>query len=153
MPLFSWRKLYGIYWIRKAVTALFLDFSHSFESINHPLILGNFKLLVVWSSTVTFLNSNLSNGHQRLVITDTKEDLLDVREGVPRDTVRGPVLLHVNYLSSFINCSSIQCSDDAVVYSFGKQMSECKKPGEINLLTCGELFIPLFISDLRENRI
>ena len=87
--------------MRKAVTALFLDFSKSFDFVDHPLVLEKFKHFVVWSSTLTFINSNLSNGHERFVITDTKEDLLDVREGVPRATVRGPVLLNVNYLSSF----------------------------------------------------
>ena len=62
------------------------------------------------------------------MIPEAESDWLKVRQGVPQGTVLGPLLfnLYVNDLPNFINCSLIQFADDAVVYTFGKNILDCK---------------------------
>ena len=110
------------------VTAAFLDLSKAFDSIDHSLLLEKLKHLCFSSSAILFIKSYPSNRHQRVVIPEAESDWLEVRQGVPQGTALGPLLfnLYVNDLPKFINCSLIQYADDAVVYTFGKNILDCK---------------------------
>ena len=114
--------------MKKVVTAAFLDFSKAFDSIDHSLLLEKLKHLGFSSLAILFIKSYLSNRHQRVVIPEAESDWLEVKQGVPKSTVLGPLLfkLYVTDLPSFINCSLIKYADDAVVYTFGKKIIDCK---------------------------
>ena len=113
---------------KKVVPAAFLDLSKAFDSIDHSVLLEKLKHLGFSSSAILFIKSYLTNRHQRVVIPEAESDWLEVRQGVPQGTVLGPLLfnLYVNDLPNFINCSLIQYADDAVVYTFGKKITDCK---------------------------
>ena len=112
----------------KKVTAAFLDLSEAFDSIDHSLLLKKLKHLGFCSSAFHFIKSYLINRHQRIVIPEAESEALQVRQGFPQGTVLGPLLfnLYVNHQSNFINCILIQYADDAVVYIFGKKITDCK---------------------------
>ena len=124
------------------VTAAFLDLSKAFDSIDHLLLLEKLKHLGFSSSAILFIKSYLSNRHQQVVISEAESDWLEVRQGVPQGTVLGPLLfnLYVIDLPNFINCSLIQYADDAVVYTFGKNILDCKLPLEKSISSLVDYF-------------
>ena len=77
---------------------------------------------------ILLIKSYLCNRPQRVVIPEAEYDWLEVKQGVPRGTVLGPLPfnLYVNDLPNFINCSVIQYADDAVVYTFCEKITDCK---------------------------
>ena len=77
------------------------------------------------------------------MIPEAESDWLEVRQGVPQGKVLGPLLfdLYVNDLPNFINCSLIQYADDAVVYPFGKKITDCKLHLEKSISSLVDYFL------------
>ena len=125
------------------VTAAFLDLSKAFDSIDHSLSLEKLKHLGFSSSAILFIKSYISDRHQRVVIPEAESDWLEVRQGVPQSTVLGPLLfnLYVNDLTTFISCSLIQYADDAVVYTFGNKITDCKLNLEKSISSLVDYFL------------
>ena len=101
------------------------------------------KHLGFFSSAILFIKSYLSNRHQQVVIPEAESDWLEVRQGVPQGTVLGPLLfnLYVIDLPNFINWSLIQYADDAVVYTFDKNIIDCKLPLEKSISSLVDYFL------------
>ena len=123
-------------------TAAFLDLPQAFDLFDLPLLLEKFKHLDFCSSAILFLKNCLINRHQRVVIPEAESDWLEVSQGVRQGTVLGTILsnLYVNDISNFINCSLIQYADNAVVYTFGKKITDCKPHSEKSIFSFVDCF-------------
>ena len=76
------------------------------------------------------------------MIPDAESDWLEVSQGVSQEAVLGPLFfnVYVNDISHFINSSLIQYADDALVYTFGEKISDCKPHSEKSISSLVDYF-------------
>ena len=84
-----------------------------------------------------WLSSYLTNRHQFVEINSIKSNLLEVKYGVPKDTLVGPRLfsIYVNDFSESISRGDLQlCADDTTVFIIGDSTDDVV--GKIEFAVC-----------------
>src|SRR5204862_1238712 len=103
----------------QSVLGIFCDLSKAFDCVNHALLLAKLHYYGFKDSSITLLNSYLSNRFQRTKLvsengTTNYSEWKEVICGVPQGSVLGPVLflLYLNDLPFNINTPLYQFADD-----------------------------------------
>jgi len=97
---------------------LFLDFAKAFDTVPHQRLLAKLQYYGITGRTHHWISQWLTNRMQRVVISGTESDYINVISGVPQGTMLGPLmfLLYINDISKNIISSIRLFADDCVVY-------------------------------------
>ena len=106
-----------------------IDFSATFDRVNHQAILFKLCSVGVGGSVLSFLTQFLSNRSQYVVVDGCRSKLVNVMSGVPQGGVLGPqlFLLYTAELFSIVENKLYGYADDstlvAVVPSSGERVA------------------------------
>ena len=104
------------------MSAIFMDLSKAFDTINHDLLLAKLKAYGFSKQALSFMCSYLKNRRQRVQINNKFSSLKEVIAGVPQGSIDGPLLfnLFINDLFLFICFSTLSnYADDNNLFATG----------------------------------
>ena len=113
----------------ECVSALFLDLSKAFDTINHDLLLAKLKTYGFSPNALKLMHSYLNNRKQQVQINNKFSSESTVIAGVPQGSIDGPLLfnLFINDLVFFIQyCTLSNYADDNNLFSMGKNKDQVK---------------------------
>ena len=86
------------------MSAIFMNLSKAFDTINHGLVLAKLKAYGFSKQTLSSICSYLNNRRQRVQINNKFSSLKDVLAGFPQGSIDGPLLFNllINDLFLFI---------------------------------------------------
>ena len=89
------------------VSALFMDLSKAFDTINHDLMLAKLKASGFSTNALNLIHSYLKNRKQKAQINNKFSLERNVITGIPQGSIDGPLLSNffINDLVFFIQCS------------------------------------------------
>ena len=111
------------------VSALFLDLSKAFDTINHDLLLATLKAYRFSPNALKLMHSYLNNRKQQVQINNKFSSESTVIAGVPHSFMNGPLLfnLFINDLVLFIQyCTLSNYADNNNLFSMGKNKDQVK---------------------------
>ena len=111
------------------VSAVFMDLSRAFDTINHDLLLAKLKAYGFSLNAVKLMCSYLKNRKQQVQINNKFSSKNIVIPRVPQGSIDGPLLfnLFINDLIFFIQyCTSSNYANDNNLFSMGKKKDEIK---------------------------
>ena len=77
------------------MSAIFMDLSKAFDTINHDLLPAKLKAYGFSKQALSFMRSYLKNRRQRVQINDKFSNLKEVIAGVPQGSIGGPLLFNL----------------------------------------------------------
>ena len=77
------------------ISAIFMDLSKAFETINHDLLLAKLRPYGFSKQALSFMCRHLKNRRQRVQINNKFSSLKDVIAGVPQGSKDGPLLFNL----------------------------------------------------------
>ena len=122
----KWRKAVDS---EECVSALFLDLSKAFDTINHDLLLAKLKAYGFSPNALKLMHSYLNNRKQQVQINNKFSSESTVIAGVPQGSIDGPLLfnLFINDLVFFIQyCTLSNYADDNNIFSMSKNKDQVK---------------------------
>ena len=109
------------------VTAAFLELSKAFDSISHEILLEKLKELHFDKKAVSLIESFLIGRTQRVVLSTSTSDWINLYQGVPQGTVLGPLLfnIYVNNMNNSIQSPLylVQYADDTFLFVAAKDIA------------------------------
>ena len=111
------------------VSALYMDLSNAFDTINHDLVLKKLKSYGFSFNALNLMHSYLKNRKQKVQINNKLSLERNVITWVPQESIDGPLLfnLFINDLVSFIQYSVLSdYADDNNLFVVGKNKEDIK---------------------------
>ena len=116
------------------VGAIFLDLAKAFDCVDHTLLISKLQALGIKENEILWFTSYLDKRKQVTLINGyMSEEVLEEPFGVPQGSVLGPLLflIHINDVTSNVNCKSNLYADDTVLLTADK----CAQNLEIKMNT------------------
>ena len=113
----------------ECVSALFLDLSKAFDTINHGLLLAKLQAFRFSANALKLMHSYFNNRKQQVQINNKFSSESTVIAGVPQGSINGPLLfnLFINDLVFFIQCYTLSnYADDNNLFSMSKSKDQVK---------------------------
>ena len=119
----KWKKAVGK---GEYVSALFMDLSKAFDTINHDLLLAKLKTFGFSLNAVKLMLSYSKNRKQQVQIHYKFSSENIVIAGVPQSSIDGPLLFNL-FINDFIQyCTLNNYADDNNLFSMGKSKNKIK---------------------------
>ena len=104
------------------MSAIFVDLSKAFDTINHDLLLAKLKAYGFSKQALSFMCSYLKNRRQRVQTNNKFSSLKEVIAGVPQGSIDGPLVFNLFINDLFLsNCFSTlsNYADDNNLFATG----------------------------------
>ena len=104
------------------VRAVFLDISKAFDKVWHDGLIFKLQQSGVSGSLLMFLQNDLNNRKQRVVLNGSHSSYSIIKSGVPQSSVLGPLsfLVYINDLERNIKSNIKFFADDTMLFSIVK---------------------------------
>ena len=123
---------------RKKFTGAFLDLLKAFDSIDHKILLRRLENIGFDKHATKLIEKYLSERTQRVVLNRIETDWINLKRGVPKGTILGPLLFNVyfNDLAMIveIDFTIVQYADDSFVFTSDTEEISSKINFEHNFL-------------------
>ncbi|KAF7643591.1 hypothetical protein LDENG_00236790, partial [Lucifuga dentata] len=105
----------------KDSTALFIDLSKAFDTVDHSLLLSKLHSISFNSNAYRWFQDYLSNRKQSVFMGNVHSNFLSISKDVPQGTIPGPILFSIyinNITSCLTECKFHLYADDTILYCF-----------------------------------
>ena len=112
---------------KRKIGSVLTDLSKAFDCLNHDLLIAKFEAYGFNTKAVTFIQDNLSNCSQRTKINSEYSSYRDIKYGVPKGSILGPLLFNIflNDIFFFIKNSKVtNYADDNTLYAAEDSVGE-----------------------------
>ena len=75
----------------KTPTALFLDLSKAFDTLNFNILLNKLQYYGIHGIALSLIKSYLTNRFQYVQFENSESDLLEIETGIPQGSILGPL--------------------------------------------------------------
>ena len=90
----------------KISSAVLLDFSKTFDTVDHRILLNKLQLYGVHGAAYFLFKSCFINRFQYVSMSDVCSSRLEISCGVPQGSISGPVLF-LSYMTNIVKSSNI----------------------------------------------
>ena len=104
---------------RKSVSAIFMDLSKAFDTLNHDLLLAKLEAHGFSENSIGYIQSYLDNRLQRTNVNNNFSLWKDIFAGVPQGSILGPLIfnIYINDIFLFVDNAQIcNYADDTTLY-------------------------------------
>ena len=104
---------------KNIVAAAFLDLSKAFDSTSHCILFEKLKELNFEDKAISVIKNYITGRIQKVTLDSCNSDWIELYQGVPQDTVLGPLIfnIYVNSMKQTISnqCKLVQYADDTMI--------------------------------------
>ena len=104
----------------KSVSAIFMDLSKAFDTLNHDLLLAKLEAYRFSENSIGYIQSYLDNRLQRTTVNNNFSLWKDIFAGAPQGSILGPLLFNTYICDIFLFVDNVQLcnyADDTTLYS------------------------------------
>ena len=103
----------------KTPTAIFLDLSKAFDTLNFNILLNKLQYYVIDGISLSLIRSYLTDRFQYVQFENSESDLLEIKTGIPQGSILGPLFFSI-MINDLVNSSNkfkfLMYADDITIY-------------------------------------